>query len=294
MALNREMLRQVFSDNQVFEVSADRIAAYAAATNSDLDIYRDGGSLGQIIAPPMFGVVPSREAMALAITDNALKADLARLLHAEQVMDFLSPIQVGDRLLSEAEIIFFDDKRSGEIVDIEARSRRENGDLVYRARFSLFIRAEERKAQSDLLPAIGRAGDDPEEMNLAKKADWTVPYEVALDQAQRYALASGDNNPIHINEDFAKAVGFSACILHGLCTMAMAQHAIIDKACAGDPRRLKNLRGKFSRPVMLGDKLTVQAQQMSSQKDAENLAYEVLNQNGKTVIKEGRALVQKV
>lgn len=288
MALNRDMLGKIFSDGQVFDVSAERIAAYAAATNSDLDVYRDGGSLGEIMAPPMFGVVPSREALALAITDNALKADLARLLHAEQVMEFLCPIRVGDRLLSEAEIIFFDDKRSGEFFDVEARCRRENGEMVYRARFSLFIRAEERKPQADLLPPLGRAGDDPEKISNSQKPDWSVAAEVALDQAQRYAEASGDNNPIHINEDFAKAVGFPGCILHGLCTMAMAQHAIIDQACDADPRRLKSMRGRFSRPVMLGDTLQTQARIFA---DSNKLAYEVLNQDNKAVIKEGRAVI---
>ncbi len=291
MPLNREMLNRIFSDEQILQVSAEKIAAYVAATNADPQLYRQKDEEGRLLAPPMFGVVPSREAMALAITDNALKADLARLLHAEQVMEFLSPIRVGDRLRSEAEIIYFADKRSGEIFDIEARSPREDGELVYRARVSLFIRAEERKAAADLLPDLGRAGEAAQRWPLKQQADWQQGFDVALDQAQRYAEASGDNNPIHINEDFAKAVGFDGCILHGLCTLAMAQNAVIQNSCDGDLTKLKSLRGKFSRPVKLGDSLTVRA--CAGQDDAQEILFEVLNQDGKAVIKEASARVEK-
>lgn len=291
MGLNRNMLGRVFTDGQVLEVTQERIAAYAAATNTDLPVYRDGGDLGEIMAPPMFGVVSSREVMALAITDTQLKADLPRLLHAEQIMRFLEPIRVGDRLVSESEIVFFDDKRSGEIFDLAVRTQREDGTQVFAATVSLFIRAEERKAIGDLLPAIGQASHKPTPVPSEAPVLWSAGVEVALDQAQRYSLASGDNNPIHINPDFAKAVGFSGCILHGLCTMAMAQNALIDQVTQGDPRRLKELRGRFSRPVMLGDSLRTQARRINESDGVTQYAYEVLNQDGKAVIKEGRASV---
>jgi acyl dehydratase len=60
----------------------------------------------------------------------------------------------------------------------------------------------------------------------------------------RYAGASGDFNPIHIDPEFAKAVGLPQNILHGLYTMA-----IVARGCAGladgDPRALKRLSVQF-------------------------------------------------
>jgi acyl dehydratase len=60
----------------------------------------------------------------------------------------------------------------------------------------------------------------------------------------RYAGASGDFNPIHIDPEFAKAVGLPQNILHGLYTMA-----IVARGCAGladgDPRALKRLAVQF-------------------------------------------------
>jgi acyl dehydratase len=60
----------------------------------------------------------------------------------------------------------------------------------------------------------------------------------------RYAGASGDFNPIHIDEEFAKAVGLPRTILHGLYGMgltAKANAALAD----GDPRALKRLKVQF-------------------------------------------------
>ena len=59
----------------------------------------------------------------------------------------------------------------------------------------------------------------------------------------RYAGASGDFNPIHIDEDYAKAVGLPRTILHGLWTMAQVARA--QTQAAGGPDRLKRLSVQF-------------------------------------------------
>jgi acyl dehydratase len=60
----------------------------------------------------------------------------------------------------------------------------------------------------------------------------------------RYAGASGDFNPIHIDPEFAKAVGLPNTILHGLYTMGLVSRAATDIA-AGDPKSLKRLSVQF-------------------------------------------------
>ena len=59
----------------------------------------------------------------------------------------------------------------------------------------------------------------------------------------RYAGASGDFNPIHIDEEFARSVGLSGRILHGLWTMAQVARAQTE--VAGGPERLKRLSVQF-------------------------------------------------
>src|SRR5881397_1630334 len=59
----------------------------------------------------------------------------------------------------------------------------------------------------------------------------------------RYAGASGDFNPIHIDPEFAKAVGLPGNILHGLYSMAQVARAHTE--AAGDPRALRRLSVQF-------------------------------------------------
>jgi acyl dehydratase len=59
----------------------------------------------------------------------------------------------------------------------------------------------------------------------------------------RYAGASGDFNPIHIDPEFAKAVGLPGNILHGLYSMAQVARAHTE--AAGDPRSLRRLSVQF-------------------------------------------------
>jgi 3-hydroxybutyryl-CoA dehydratase len=60
----------------------------------------------------------------------------------------------------------------------------------------------------------------------------------------RYAGASGDFNPIHIDPEFAKAVGLPNTILHGLFMMGLVARAATD-AAGGEPRSLKRLSVQF-------------------------------------------------
>ena len=60
----------------------------------------------------------------------------------------------------------------------------------------------------------------------------------------RYAGASGDFNPIHIDPEFAKAVGLPNTILHGLYMMGLVARSATD-AAGGDPGKLKRLSVQF-------------------------------------------------
>lgn len=61
----------------------------------------------------------------------------------------------------------------------------------------------------------------------------------------RYAGASGDFNPIHIDDEFAKAVGLPRNILHGLYSMGLVARANAQGLAGGDPRALKRLSVQF-------------------------------------------------
>ena len=72
-----------------------------------------------------------------------------------------------------------------------------------------------------------------------------------LDRAmlKAYADASGDQNPIHQNEEFAKAVGLPNVIAHGMLTMALVGKYVSD--WAGGTQQVKEFSGRFMKPVVV-------------------------------------------
>jgi len=85
----------------------------------------------------------------------------------------------------------------------------------------------------------------------------TIELKVTPDQflTVRYAGASGDFNPIHIDEEFARSVGLPGRILHGLWTMAQVARAHTD--AAGGPERLKRLSVQFRGMGRIGEEIVV-------------------------------------
>ncbi|MFH1808508.1 MAG: MaoC/PaaZ C-terminal domain-containing protein [Pseudomonadota bacterium] len=290
MPLNRELLGRVYESQTGFEVSAEAIRAYALATNSTNTRYLGQGA---VVAPPCFCVAVSREVLARALLDPDLHVDLPRLLHTDQVMRFHQPLRPGDRLRARTTVSFFDDKRTGECMDLQSQIHRENGALVYESVVGIFIRYEERKASDALLPPIGTPRSELPRVPAGAETLVEASVEVAADQSVRYAAASGDDNPIHLDETFARSVGLPGIILHGLCTLAMAQHAIVDGVAGGDPTVLRALSCKFTRPVLMGDTLTTRGQRLDEGDGVLRLGFEVLNQAGKAVIKDGVAEIAR-
>jgi acyl dehydratase len=71
----------------------------------------------------------------------------------------------------------------------------------------------------------------------------------------RYAGASGDFNPIHIDEEFARGVGLPGRILHGLWTMAQVARAHTE--AGGGPQALRSLTVQFRGMGVMGEEITV-------------------------------------
>jgi acyl dehydratase len=85
----------------------------------------------------------------------------------------------------------------------------------------------------------------------------TIELRVTPDRylTVRYAGASGDFNPIHIDEEFAQQVGLPGRILHGLWTMAQVARAHTE--AAGGPEKLKRLSVQFRGMGRMEEELVV-------------------------------------
>ena len=90
-------------------------------------------------------------------------------------------------------------------------------------------------------------------MSEVETGDQLPALSVSLTRADlvRYAGASGDFNPIHWNERFAKEVGLPDVIAHGMLTMALAGRLVSE--WAGDPGAIVHYGVRFTRPVVVPD-----------------------------------------
>ncbi|MGZ5090217.1 MAG: MaoC/PaaZ C-terminal domain-containing protein [Burkholderiales bacterium] len=85
-------------------------------------------------------------------------------------------------------------------------------------------------------------------------AEWICDLP-SLPQAALLYRLSGDSNPLHVDPGHARKVGFPRPILHGLCTLGIAGHAILKTCCDYDPTRLKSMEVRFTAPVYPGETL---------------------------------------
>ena len=102
----------------------------------------------------------------------------------------------------------------------------------------------------------------------------------------RYAGASGDFNPIHIDEEFARAVGLPGRILHGLWTMAQVARAQTE--AAGGPEHLKRLSVQF-RGMGLPEQEVVVSGTVREVADGRVVIDTVAEQAGNQIIRNAEA-----
>lgn len=247
--------------------------AFARATDDLNPRYIEGD-----MAPVLFAVKPVMDAIEPLVTDPALNVDLLRLLHGEQEMVFHRPLKHWDLVYPTATLLGIEDKSSGQLLKVGQRLL-VDGDPVVEVTSGYFVRGEKKPG-----------GEAKKEPAAAPVRTYVLEstQEVGADQPVRYGHASGDRNPIHMDEGVAKAAGHPSIILHGLCTMAIAAKALVDGLCDGDPARLARIGVRFSRTVLPGDRLTTRAW---SQDDG-TLGLEVVNQRGELVISNGSATLR--
>lgn len=268
-----------WSEEREFKVEADRVQAYAAATNDPIPVHRSGE-----LAPPVFAVVPIWESVGLTMAEVVPPEILLLVVHGEQDIVVHQPIRPGMVLRSRAAPVGVHVKPSGTTAVIKTETRDGHGDLVNEQYMTAFFRGV---SDGD------SAGEDAPGHRLEASVTAGAPHaEVTAgidpDQTFRYADASGDRMPIHLDENVAKSVGLPGIIVHGLCTMAFTSWAVIQTACGGDPTRLARIAVRFSRPVLPGQEITTRIWQGGGS----TYAYETVSSSGDTVIKDGLAEVR--
>ena len=214
-----------------YDVSEQALRAYAEAT-------------GGRTAGPVFAIVPAWQTIPAASRSVASDQARRRIVHAAQDIHLHAPIEAGMSLITTAAPIGIFARRSGTALVIRAESRADGQLVAEQYVTELFRGLEAAEDRGEPAPDVPDGVRDGEPL--------VASVVVAGDQADRYAQASGDHNPIHLDEEAARAVGLPGRILHGLCTMALAGRAV-EEVAGREPARLAV---RFSAPVALGSTVT--------------------------------------
>ena len=112
-------------------------------------------------------------------------------------------------------------------------------------------------------------------------------WDVTREQITAYAEASGDRNPIHLDDEAARAAGLPGVIAHGMLGMAQLANFVV--AYAGDHRRLRRLRCRFSGMVLPGDTITFTGRAAGAEGGLIKLELNADNQKGERVLTKALA-----
>ncbi|MBA2726129.1 MAG: MaoC family dehydratase N-terminal domain-containing protein [Actinobacteria bacterium] len=272
MPLNKELVGKDYG-TATYEVTAEAIAAYARATNDENQRYLGGDD---VVATPVFPVVPSFEAFMTAAMDPELGADVMRLVHGQEEHILHKPVRPGDKLTITSQLESVETKDSGETFTVKGTHKNQDGELVAEIRGTMFIRGKRLKG----------SGETPEP-DPQRETVYEETTMVDEDQTVRYAEASGDHNPIHVDENIAKMAGLPRTINHGMCTMAIATKGAVNGLADGDPTRVRRVSVRFSKPVFPGGQITTKFWLESGSDSGKFYGFETYNEKGDAVIKNG-------
>lgn len=198
----------------------------------------------------------------------------ALMVHGTEGIELFGEIPADGELESVGEITGIWDKGKAAVAEIESTATLvSTGKPLFKVKMSMFCRAAGDFG--------GERGPSPTFELPTRKADHEMTYATREDQALTYRL-SGDRNPLHSDPAFAKMGGFDRPILHGLCTYGFTGRALLHALCGSDPNRFKAMDGRFSKPVMPGDTLTI-----SMWVDGKKALFVTRNQNGEIVLDQG-------
>ncbi|QKX57306.1 uncharacterized protein TRUGW13939_04418 [Talaromyces rugulosus] len=126
-----------------------------------------------------------------------------------------------------------------------------------------------------------------------KKPDAVSVDQTSFETALLYRL-NGDYNPLHATPEPGKKMGFGGTIIHGLYSWNATAHAVLRELGGSNPKNLQEFQARFASPVRPGDKLTTEMWKTGeTNKDGfEEVRFVTKNQDGKTVLSNGRALVK--
>ncbi|CAL4159689.1 unnamed protein product, partial [Meganyctiphanes norvegica] len=207
-------------------------------------------------ALPTFIIVPSQACMfgegGPLANCKTWTIDFTKVLHGEQYVEILKPLETSGTLTSTAKIADVIDKGSGAIAIIDIDTCDQNGEKVAFSQWATFVVGDGNFGGPRKSKIAVPLADPP-----ARAPDAVDEFKTSVDQAALYRL-SGDHNPLHIDPSFAAMGGFAEPILHGLCSYGIAARTILKHFGNNDPASFKAIKTRFAKPVLPGQTLVTE------------------------------------
>jgi acyl dehydratase len=246
--MNYELVRNFASEIVTQTYGEKNAMLYALGVGAGADpadrafVYEKG-----LKALPTFAVTLGREKPWL--TDSRYGLNLVKMLAAEQSTEIHRPLDAAATIKSQMTVEMLHDKGEGRgalMTMKRALSDAETGEPIADVRITVFLRGDGGYGgPSDPAPTPHMLPD--------RAADVVAAYQTSPDQAVLYRLASGDLNPIHIDESVASAAGLPGPILHGLCSYGIACRHVLGAVANNDPATIQRFDARFTSPVYPGD-----------------------------------------
>jgi len=203
---------------------------------------------GDLVPFPTLPLVLGHPGFWLANSDTGV--DAVRLVHGEQGLSLHAPLPIAGTVVGKTRVTGIVDKGAGRgaLLYSEKQLRDAATGLLYATTTSTtFLRGD------------GGFGGPEGPVKPVHKVPETPPDFVhdtvtRPEQALWYRW-NGDDNPLHLDPDVAAKAGFERPILHGLCSLGIAGHALVATLCDGDPARLQGLDARFTATVTPGETL---------------------------------------
>ncbi|MDG3011454.1 3-alpha,7-alpha,12-alpha-trihydroxy-5-beta-cholest-24-enoyl-CoA hydratase [Rhodococcus sp. D2-41] len=174
--------------------------------------------------------------------------DLAKVVHGSQSVTVHRPIPPAGTGTTRTRIAEVWDKGKAAVIVQEAETVDADDAPLWTTRSSIFARGE---------GGFGGERGPSDKVELPDRVpDAEVDAPVLPQQALLYRMC-GDRNPLHSDPEFAKAAGFPAPILHGLCTYGIVCKSAVDAMLDSDASRVESFQARFAGVVFPGETLRV-------------------------------------
>ncbi|MCE2483090.1 MAG: MaoC family dehydratase N-terminal domain-containing protein [Alphaproteobacteria bacterium] len=199
-----------------------------------------------LLALPTMAVVLGAPGFWLKEQDTGV--DWVRVLHGEQGLVLHRPLPPEGTAIGSTRVTGILDKGAdkGALIYTEkVLIDKASGETVATTTSTTFARGDGGFG--------GPTGPSPRPHPIPERAPDLACDLPTVPQAALIYRLSGDRNPLHADPEVARAAGFKAPILHGLCTLGAAGHALLKSCCDYDPARFRSLKLRFSAPVYPGE-----------------------------------------